>query len=77
MVLYVARVRVRRVVHAQGGDRGDPRGGFEIDFLMLVAALGAAALGELFEGALLLFLFSFGHSLEGFAMARARKAISG
>jgi len=52
-------------------------GRFEIDFLMLVAALGAAALGELFEGALLLFLFSFGHSLEGFAMARARKAISG
>lgn len=52
-------------------------GRFEIDFLMLVAAIGAAALGELFEGALLLFLFSFGHALEGFAMARARKAISG
>lgn len=50
---------------------------FEIDFLMLVAAGGAAALGELFEGALLLFLFSFGHALEGFAMARARKAIAG
>ena len=52
-------------------------GRFEIDFLMLVAAIGAAALGEFFEGALLLFLFSFGHSLEGFAMARARKAIEG
>ncbi len=52
-------------------------GRFEIDFLMLVAAIGAAALGELFEGALLLFLFSFGHALEGFAMARARKAIAG
>ena len=52
-------------------------GRFEIDFLMLVAAAGAAALGELFEGALLLFLFSFGHALEGFAMARARKAIAG
>lgn len=52
-------------------------GRFEIDFLMLVAAIGAAALGELFEGALLLFLFSFGHALEGFAMARARKAITG
>ncbi len=48
---------------------------FEIDFLMLVAAGGAGALGEWFEGALLLFLFSFGHSLEGFAMGRARKAI--
>ncbi|MEO6594142.1 MAG: hypothetical protein ABIP94_05265 [Planctomycetota bacterium] len=37
--------------------------------------VGAAALGEGFEGALLLSLFSFGHALEGFAMSRARKAI--
>ncbi len=48
---------------------------FEIDFLMLLAAIGAAVLGEWFEGALLLFLFSLGHALEGFAMSRARKAI--
>lgn len=48
---------------------------FEIDFLMLVAAAGAAALGEWFEGALLLFLFSLGHALEHYAMGRARKAI--
>jgi Cd2+/Zn2+-exporting ATPase len=50
-------------------------GRFEIDFLMLVAAAGAAALGEWFEGGLLLFLFSIGHALEGYAMGRARKAI--
>jgi Cd2+/Zn2+-exporting ATPase len=49
---------------------------FEIDFLMLVAALGAAALGEWFEGALLLFLFTLGHALESFAMGRARNAIA-
>ncbi len=48
---------------------------FEIDFLMLVAAAGAAALGEWAEGALLLFLFSISHSLEHFAMGRARLAI--
>lgn len=48
---------------------------FEIDFLMLLAAAGAAVLGEWFEGALLLFLFTLGHALEGFAMSRARKAI--
>ena len=48
---------------------------FEIDFLMLLAAVGAAALGEWFEGALLLFLFTFGHALEGYAMRRAREAI--
>ena len=52
------------------------RGGrFEIDFLMLVAAAGAAALGEWAEGALLLLLFSVGHALEGYAMGRAKRAI--
>ena len=51
-------------------------GNFEIDFLMLVAAIGAATLGEWFEGALLLFLFSLGHSLEHYAMSRARNAIN-
>ena len=50
-------------------------GRFEIDFLMLVAAAGAAALGEWFEGGLLLFLFSIGHALEGYAMGCARRAI--
>ncbi|MFK8113790.1 MAG: heavy metal translocating P-type ATPase [Rubripirellula sp.] len=47
----------------------------EIDLLMLVAAVGAAALGEWAEGALLLFLFSISHSLEHYAMGRARRAI--
>ena len=50
-------------------------GRFEIDFLMIVAAAGAAALGEWFEAALLLALFSIGHGLEGVAMGRARRAI--
>jgi len=48
---------------------------FEIDFLMLVAAAGAALLGKWEEGALLLALFSVGHALEGYAMGRARRAI--
>ncbi|MCR5882186.1 cadmium-translocating P-type ATPase [Rhizobacter sp. J219] len=48
---------------------------FEIDTLMLVAAFGAACLGEWEEGALLLFLFSLGHSLEHYAMGRAKRAI--
>ncbi|WP_212003176.1 heavy metal translocating P-type ATPase [Chitinophaga sp. HK235] len=52
------------------------KGGFEIDFLMLVAAIGAAILGKWEEGALLLFLFSLGHSLEHYAMDKARKSIS-
>jgi Cd2+/Zn2+-exporting ATPase len=51
------------------------KGGFEIDFLMLVAAIGAAILGSWVEGALLLFLFSLGHALEHYAMGKARKSI--
>jgi len=51
-------------------------GRFEIDFLMLVAAAGAASLGKWSEGALLLFLFSIGHALEHYAMDRARRAIA-
>lgn len=52
-------------------------GRFDIDVLMLVAALGAVALGEVVEGALLLFLFSLGHAAEHSAMDRARRAIEG
>ena len=42
---------------------------------MIVAAAGAASLGARAEGALLLFLFSIGHALEGYAMGRAKRAI--
>ena len=49
---------------------------FNIDLLMVVAAIGAAALGAWAEGALLLFLFSFGHALEHYALGRARNAIA-
>ena len=48
---------------------------FDIDFLMVVAAIGAALLGEWPEGALLLFLFSLGHALEHAATDKARNAI--
>lgn len=48
---------------------------FDIDLLMLLAALGAASLGQWAEGAFLLFLFSMAHALEHFALDRARGAI--
>lgn len=49
---------------------------FNIDLLMVVAAIGAAILGEWVEGALLLFLFSLGHALEHYALGRAKNAIA-
>jgi Zn2+/Cd2+-exporting ATPase len=47
----------------------------DIGLLMLLASLGAAALGQWAEGALLLFLFSLAHALEFYALGRARNAI--
>ncbi len=52
------------------------KGRLDIDFLMVVAAIGAALVGEFAEGALLLFLFSLGHGLESLALDRARSAVS-
>lgn len=51
------------------------KGEFEIDFLMLAAAAGAAYIERWEEGALLLFLFSLGHALEHYAMDKAKKSI--
>lgn len=56
-------------------DLGRGKFHFNIDLLMVVAAIGAAILGEWAEGALLLFLFSLGHALEHYALGRARNAI--
>ena len=62
------------VRHAVAGLRKG-RFAFDIDLLMLLAALGAAILGEWAEGAFLLFLFSLAHSLEHYALGRARASI--
>ena len=51
------------------------QGRLDIDFLMIAAALGAAAIGQWAEGALLLFLFTLSGALEEFAMDRTRRAI--
>ncbi len=48
---------------------------FDTDLLMIMAAMGAALLGEFAEGAFLLFLFSLGHALEEGALDRAREAV--
>jgi Cd2+/Zn2+-exporting ATPase len=47
----------------------------DIESLTVLAGFGAAILGEYFEGALLLFLFSLGHAFEHRALDRARRAI--
>lgn len=48
---------------------------FDIHFLMLFVALGAAFIGAWWEGATLLFLFSLSGALESMAMARTEREI--
>lgn len=53
------------------------RGSVDVDLLMLVAAAGAAMVGHWLEGAILLFLFSTGNTLETYAFGRTRRSIQG
>jgi Zn2+/Cd2+-exporting ATPase len=52
------------------------RGRLEIDLLMILAALAAAAVGEPRDGAILLFLFSLAGTLEERAMGTTRRAVA-
>lgn len=48
---------------------------FNIDSLMILAAIGAALVNQWHEGAMLLFLFSLSNVLQDFAIGRSRQAI--
>jgi Zn2+/Cd2+-exporting ATPase len=47
----------------------------DVDMLMILAALGAAAVDQWHEGAMLLFLFSLSNVLQDYAIGRSRQAI--
>ncbi|MCB0207194.1 MAG: cadmium-translocating P-type ATPase, partial [Anaerolineae bacterium] len=50
-------------------------GVINIDLLMVLAAIGAAIIGDWREGAILLFLFSLSNTLQDYALGRSRRAI--
>lgn len=52
------------------------RGKLDIDLLMVLAALAAAAVGEPRDGAILLFLFSLAGTLEDYAMGNTKRAVT-
>lgn len=47
-----------------------------ISLLMVLAAVAAALVGEVRDGAILLFLYSLAESLEGYAMGNTRRAVA-
>src|SRR3954471_21975528 len=49
----------------------------DVDLLMIVAALGAAAIGQIFDGALLIVIFATSGALEAFATRRTEDAVRG
>ncbi len=58
-------------------DNADAKPQINVDLLMILAALGAALIGQPAEGALLLFLFSLSNVLQDYAIGRSRQAIKG
>ncbi|HHO55115.1 MAG TPA: heavy metal translocating P-type ATPase, partial [Trueperaceae bacterium] len=52
------------------------KGKLDIDLLMVLAALAAAAVGEARDGAILLFLFSLAGTLEHYAMGNTKRAVA-
>ncbi|MEU0544028.1 heavy metal translocating P-type ATPase [Nocardia sp. NPDC005978] len=49
----------------------------DVDLLMVVAALGAAAIGQVTDGALLIVIFATSGALEAFATARTEDSVRG
>ncbi|MFO0828004.1 MAG: heavy metal translocating P-type ATPase [Phycisphaerales bacterium] len=75
LACYAACMAVTGVAPTIAGLRQVARLRLDIDFLMIIAAIGAAIVGEIAEGCLLLVLFALGHALERHAMGQAHKAI--
>jgi Cd2+/Zn2+-exporting ATPase len=48
---------------------------FDVNLLMILAALGAGGIGYVFEAAVLMFLFSLSNTLEVYTMGRTRRAL--
>ncbi len=52
-------------------------GALDVDLLMVLAAIGAAAIGQVFDGALLIVIFATSGALEDIATKRTRDSVTG
>jgi Cd2+/Zn2+-exporting ATPase len=73
--LYIAAYLTGGWFGVQAGIEDLRRRVVNVDLLMVLAALGAGAIGQWREGAILLFLFSLSNTLQTYAMDRSRQAI--
>nr|WP_092074375.1 heavy metal translocating P-type ATPase [Dendrosporobacter quercicolus]NSL49929.1 cadmium-translocating P-type ATPase [Dendrosporobacter quercicolus DSM 1736]SDM92496.1 Cd2+/Zn2+-exporting ATPase [Dendrosporobacter quercicolus] len=73
--LYVAAAVIGGYNAAKSGLYGLRSLTFDMNFLMTVAVIGAAAIGEWSEGATVAFLFSFGNTLQTYTMDKTRQSI--
>ena len=73
--LYVAAIALGGWNIARKGFHALRTFSLDMNFLMTVAVMGAAAIGEWLEGATVIFLFSVAELLESAATGKARRAI--
>ncbi len=73
--LYLVAYVAGGVFGVKGGFQSLRQLTLDVDLLMVLAAVGAWLVGSPFEGAMLLFLFSFSNVLQSYAMDRTRNAI--
>lgn len=74
-IIYGAAMVVGGFRIAKSGLYGLKSRTIGMDLLMIIAAVGAACIGEWSEGAAVVFLFSLGETLEAFTMDRTRRSI--
>jgi len=75
---YVAAIAVGGVYTARAGWAAlRSARSLDMNALMTIAGVGSIFVGEWAEGAVAIFLFSLGNTLEGYTMGRARNAIRG
>src|SRR3990167_345811 len=74
--LFLISIVVGGIFVAQGAIKGLTKNRFlNIDFLVVIASIGALYLGEFGEASAVIFFFSLAEAFESFGVKRSRKAL--
>jgi cation-transporting P-type ATPase D len=76
-VLYLACYATGGWQSASAGVQALRNRTLDVDLLMVVAAIGAAAIGQVFDGALLIVIFATSGALEDVATSRTEESVKG